>query len=85
MEKGKFNFINFGRALGRSEMKKLMAGSGSSGGCSETLNCPNGYTATCTSESGYCHVENNGTCDGYLNCGTGTVQVGCWMHDPNCT
>lgn len=29
MEKGKFNFINFGSALGRSEMKKLMAGSGS--------------------------------------------------------
>lgn len=41
MNKGSFDFINFGHALGRSEMKKLMAGSGECalycGGC--TIRC----------------------------------------------
>lgn len=79
------NFFDFGHALGRSEMKKLMAGSVGGGSCSATLTCPNGYTATCTDDSGECYVLDNNTCSGYLNCGVGRFQVGCWMHDPDCT
>lgn len=72
----------FAKILSRDEMKNLIAGGGS---CSETLTCPNGYTATCSDSNGECYVEGNGTCHGYLNCGTGRFQVGCWMHDPDCT
>jgi len=32
MENSKLNLLDFGHALGREEMKQLMAGSGSSGG-----------------------------------------------------
>ncbi len=58
MKKESFNFINFGHALGRSEMKKLMAGSGAwtdEYGCTYTggsVSCRSYYdclTGVCTS------------------------------------
>ncbi len=65
--------------LSRSEMKLIMAGSGS---CTASVTCPNGGTLSCTSSSGQCHEEGSGTHSGYINCNVGGIQAGCWQHDP---
>jgi len=56
MKHSKINVMNFGRALGRSEMKKIMAGS--DGGCiSKNRSCSNTTTPCC-----YCLGCFQGTC-----------------------
>lgn len=56
MKKESFDFINFGHALGRREMKKLMAGSG----CSITVECSGGDPCKCTAENGTCERTSTG-------------------------
>jgi hypothetical protein len=65
--------------LNRSEMKLIIAGSGS---CTVSVTCPNGRTLECTSASGQCYSEGDGTQSGYINCNVGEIQAGCWQHDP---
>ncbi|MEX1011830.1 MAG: hypothetical protein WDZ29_07190 [Balneolaceae bacterium] len=93
MEKNKetkrFDLMEFGSALGREEMKKLMAGSQGgleceNVGCLVEVTCPNGWYMCCSSSSGLCYSEGDGTCDGYINCNTGAIQDACWIKDPGC-
>lgn len=72
-------YRQLGGMLSRAEMKSIMAGSGS---CYESVTCPNGVVLECSSESGQCYSEGDGTITGYINCNTGAVQAGCWQHDP---
>jgi len=52
-EKKTFDLMNFGHALGREEMRKLMAGSG--GGCGES--CAGGCSGNCDT---CCNVPSHG-------------------------
>lgn len=63
------------KIINRSEMKLLLAG----GSCSVEITCPNGMTLGCDSST-HCHAEGDGTHAGYINCGVGAVQAGCWQH-----
>lgn len=69
--------------LTREEMKNVKAGGGQEGPCNPVLKCPNGEIASCYSNT-YCYIENNETCNGYLNCSYGQHQFACWEIDPNC-
>lgn len=64
--------------LSRSEMRVIKGGGES---CSVTLTCPSGWTVTCGDDN-YCHIENDGSYDGYINCGIGRFQIGCWQREP---
>jgi len=70
--------MEFLNVLTRDEMKNVKGGSG---GCPKTLTCPSGRTYSCDGYS-HCHLENDGEYTGYLNCGVGFFQVGCWQHEP---
>lgn len=61
MKKKTFNFLDIGNVLGRSEMKKLMAGQ-SSRDCNGKV-CVHS-TGKCDAESvhSHCRENNNGTC-----------------------
>lgn len=56
MKKKTFNFLDFGHALGRSEMKKLMAGSGSDNcngkACEITSGCFTARNSNCVPQGG---------------------------------
>ena len=67
--------------LSRNEMRNIKGGRIQMGPCSDTLTCPSGWTITCGSNES-CYVENDGDYEGYINCGTGSFQFGCWMHEP---
>lgn len=51
------------------------------GGCSASVTCPNGWELSCSHYSGNCYSENDGTIEGYINCGVGAIQQGCWQRD----
>jgi len=72
MKSGK---LNFGHALGRSEMKKIMAGSGSSGNC--ILRCDQ-YNDNCKSNP-YCYHEVSDCTESTIlkNCGIGQTNWVC--------
>jgi hypothetical protein len=51
----KLNALNAGQVLGRSEMKKIMAGSGGNGDCSCNKLCPiNEWPLPCPGNPDYC-------------------------------
>jgi len=55
------DLLNISQVLGRSEMKKIMAGSG---GCSESITCSDGTKRSCTSTGSDCSAS--GDC---IQCG----------------
>jgi|TARA_R110001599_G_scaffold84130_1_gene226596 hypothetical protein len=71
--------MEFLNVLSRDEMKNVKGGAR---GCSASVTCPNGRELTCSTESSiYCHQEGDGTYEGYINCGVGRIQLGCWNYD----
>ncbi len=66
------------KELNREEMKEVFAGES----CTVTVTCPSGRWISCTSASGQCYSEGDGTIHGYINCNTGQTQAGCWMYEP---
>jgi hypothetical protein len=74
--------MNSIKLLTREEMKKVSAGYMDVPGCSVTVTCPSGRTISCHDPGGdNCYSESDGTIHGYVNCGVGAAQVGCWMQD----
>lgn len=75
--------MNAIKLLSRNEMRNIKAGEDQQIGepCSVTLTCPSGWTITC-GDNDYCYIENDGSYDGYINCGIGRFQFGCWQHEP---
>jgi len=67
--------MEFLNVLTRNEMKNIK------GGCSTSVTCPNGVELSCTYPSNDCYREGDGTIEGYINCGVGTIQMGCWQYD----
>lgn len=72
------------KQLSRSEMKNILAGH-QHNICSVEVTCPSGRTIGCTGsvdEPNLCYRENDGSIHGYINCGVGKVQMGCWQFEP---
>ena len=67
MKNKPFNPLHFGQALGREEMKKMMAGSGSGGNC--WLECSNCNNSTCMGN--------------VPNCTKSTIYQYCGLDDDN--
>ncbi len=75
--------MNLIKILNREEMKKVSAGYMADPGCTVSVSCPSGRTISCTDPGGgNCYSEGDGSIHGYVNCGVGAAQVGCWMQDP---
>ncbi|MEP1142040.1 MAG: hypothetical protein ABJR05_02985 [Balneola sp.] len=52
------------------------------GGCSVSVTCPNGWELSCSYPIvGQCHSQDDGSIEGYVNCGVGAIQMGCWQYD----
>lgn len=68
MKNANSNFIDFGHALGRSEMKKLMAGSGGSG----NIYCSIG------GGQWQCHLDTLTECTDACVDTSEALGVGCW-------